>query len=102
MQTMEAGHEFKHNLSEESWSKIIKVAKIVEPFMNFQKFLEGQKYVTSSFLPFIIFKIRNGLMEVIASEDDEVSVTLATDLLGDFNGRWGDGSMVLLENSVSA
>ena len=62
--------------------------------MVVQKFLEGEKYVTISFVPFFISKIRSGLQEIIHNHDDantELSISLAREMLASLNESFGSG-----------
>jgi hypothetical protein len=61
-------------LSDAQWDELATFITVLSPFMLAQKFLEGEKYVTISLIPAIIWKIRSGL--VTASEDDANSAHL--------------------------
>jgi hypothetical protein len=60
--------------------------------MNAQKLLEGENYVTVSFIPFLISSIRRGLQAVLAdpSSSDQI-ITLVTKMLDVFDKHWGSG-----------
>jgi hypothetical protein len=71
---MEAESSLKKNLSAEHWSIIIDTCAVLEPFMFAQKLLEGETYVTISLIPYLIFKIRQGLQLVFDAPDNRTSV----------------------------
>ena len=60
---MEAEGELDCNLTEEQWAIVKDTCDLLEPFMCAQKTLEGQKYVTISLVPLIIYSVRTGLIE---------------------------------------
>jgi len=69
--------------------------------MIVQKLLEGQAYVTISLVPYIIYKIRNGLQEAIDSPTlMEYIRSIAAEMIQTFNTHFGqgDGGMVATEN----
>jgi hypothetical protein len=57
------------NLSPEQWNIVQLVRDVLKPFMLAQKVLEGEKYVTISFVPGMIFGIRSGLQALDKNED---------------------------------
>jgi len=66
-----------------------------------QKLLEGEAYVTVSFIPFIIYKICRGLRDAITNERSSRHViTTASRMLTEFNIRFGSGAdgTVAIEN----
>ena len=46
------------NLKATEWAIITEIESMLEPFMVIQRVLEGQKYVTSSLVPFLIYSTR--------------------------------------------
>ena len=80
------------NLSEVQWRVVEDTCKVLEPFMNAQKLLEGENYITVSFVPFLISSIRRGLQAVLAdaNSSDQV-VALVTKMLNVFDKHWGTG-----------
>jgi hypothetical protein len=80
------------NLSEVQWKVVEDTCKVLEPFMNAQKLLEGENYVTVSFIPFLISSIRRGLQAVLADPNSSYQVaTLVTKMLEVFDKHWGSG-----------
>jgi hypothetical protein len=74
------------------WRVVEDTCKVLEPFMNAQKLLEGENYITVSFVPFLISSIRRGLQAVLAdaNSSDQV-VALVTKMLNVFDKHWGTG-----------
>jgi hypothetical protein len=66
-----------------------------------QKLLEGEAYVTISFIPFIIYKIHSGLRDAITNErSSQHVITTASRMSTEFNIQFGsvvDGT-VAIEN----
>lgn len=58
------------NLNDEQWI-IIRDSTVVvlKPFMCAQRVLEGETYLTISMIPYIIWKVRKGLEDVIESPE---------------------------------
>jgi hypothetical protein len=66
-----------------------------------QKLLEGEAYVTVSFIPFIIYKICSSLRDAITNERSSWHlITTALRMLTEFNIRFGSGAdgTVAIEN----
>ena len=74
-------------LTELQWKTLGHVVKVLEPFENGMRLLEGEKYVTASWVPFIVEMIRKGILHGTESEDGTVK-RLSKILLKDFNNRW--------------
>lgn len=57
-----------------------------------QKLVEGQTYVTISLVPYIVYKIRKCLLEVIQSEVSAIYIrSIATEMVHVFNEHFGQG-----------
>jgi hypothetical protein len=57
-----------------------------------QKVLEGENYITISMIPYIIFKIRQGLQEVLTAPTSSVqAMQLVQKMLDCFEIHWGSG-----------
>jgi hypothetical protein len=85
------------------WIIVELVRNVLEPFMIAQKLLEGEKYITISFVPGIIYSIREGLKAVENDENNHESVkVLSRKMLVDFCRRWesGDEMTVFSENET--
>jgi hypothetical protein len=104
-------NQIKNSLNNEEWALLEIITTTLSPFMYFQKLLEGQKYVTISFMPGIIALIRTqlavnaGTESTYHAEDEMQNVAdltmtqkLSRSLLGHFNIHFGDGTNVLTEN----
>ena len=60
---------------------------MLEPFEEGMRLLEGEKYVTASWVPFIVKMIWKGIQRGTESDDETVE-RLSNILLKDFNHRW--------------
>ncbi len=70
-----------------------RTVSLLKPFMQAQKLLEGEKYVTISLVFVMITQTRLNLID--ATQDVTLSQQirhLAAALLEDFNKRWGSGA----------
>ena len=74
-------------LTELQWKTLAHVVKVLEPFENGMRLLEGEKYVTASWVPFIVEMIRKGIQKGTESDDETVE-RCSNILLKDFNHRW--------------
>jgi zinc finger BED domain-containing protein 1 (E3 SUMO-protein ligase ZBED1) len=88
------------NLTRQEWDMLADIEELLQPFMLVQQFLEGQQYVTLSFVPYLISMVRKGLEEKAENARSEVVRNLAHDMLKDrvkgFDVYWGEGQ----ENSL--
>jgi len=85
------------------WDIIEQLTTILQPFMIAQQMLECEKYVSISIIPFLIAEIRRSLEVVVNENQVHAScVTVAKQMLKDFNDRWGSGMVgtVWTENST--
>ena len=80
-------------LSDTEWKVVETVIDILKPFKSAQKHLEGEKYVTISYIPLMISAIEKKLKNYIESRDlnDNVKLLVQT-MLNDFILRWGDSA----------
>jgi hAT family C-terminal dimerisation region len=74
-------------LTDEQWDTLQLLQDMLKPFHEAQTLLEGEKYVTSSWVPFHIKSIRQQLSAAVECSDDSIKA-LAKLLLEDFNERW--------------
>ena len=65
---METEGSLTCNLTESQWVTTKLVRDVLRPFMLAQKILEGEKYVTLSFVPGIVHGIREGLANIDVNE----------------------------------
>jgi hypothetical protein len=89
---MVANHGLTCDLTELQWKVVESITKLLRPFMEVQKLLEAQKYVTISLIPYCINKIRSGLSEFIAQCDLAPVRHLGTALQNNFVLHWGTGA----------
>jgi zinc finger BED domain-containing protein 1 (E3 SUMO-protein ligase ZBED1) len=79
-------------LSEEQWTIVSEVVTLLEPFMETQRYLEGDNYVTISSVPRSIISLRKLMKSIVDNEDLSKAVRdIAAKMLSDFNARWGHG-----------
>ena len=62
---LEEEGELDCNLSAQQWIIITDLKFLLQPFMIAQRLLEGEAYVTVSLIPYMIYKIRKGLQDII-------------------------------------
>jgi len=92
LQLLEEEDERRCNLTAQQWVIVKDLAALLRPFMVAQKLLEGESYVTISFIPFIIYKIRLGLQQAADDLNSSQHVAnTATRMLAEFNIRFGTG-----------
>ena len=79
-------------LNEYDWAIIRDVTTIIRPFKTLQLLLEGQNYVSLSFVPILVSKMRKGLMQ---SFSDETVTSNHKELIGkmidDLKETFGSG-----------
>lgn len=81
------------NLTDEQWIILHQITILLEPFMIAQKFLEGERYVTLSFVPYIINSMRTSMAKLIDDENSSLHLkTISEKMLNAFNGHFGVGS----------
>jgi hypothetical protein len=91
------------NLSNSQWIIVEDLAALLKPFMILQKMLEGHAYVTISLVPYMIYKMRRGLVDAVNSAgSSEYVKTISSVMLNAFNKHFGNGAAgtVAFENSV--
>jgi hypothetical protein len=72
---------------------------LLKPFMLAQRLLEGQSYITISLIPYMLYKIRSGLMAANADPMASQQVrSVSTIMLRKFNEEFGTGE----ENTVAS
>jgi hypothetical protein len=80
------------NLTAVEWSEILQTKTLLEPIMEIQKYLEGEKYVTVSVVPSLIGIIRRGLTAFLTNDShSERSKNVCRLMLSSFNTHWGIG-----------
>lgn len=57
------------HLTEFQWTVITLAEHLLKPFMAVQKELEGEKYVSVSFIPFMLARLRKGLEAAVVEQD---------------------------------
>ena len=75
-------------LEVQDWENLKVIKDVLEPFRDSQKLLEGDKYVTASWVPQAVNHIRKKLTAFSEAEEESASKTLATSLLKDLDDRW--------------
>ena len=88
IQFMVAGNRMEAILTEGDWATIEMVDSFLSPFAKIQKFLEGEKYVTISFVPLLVESMRRSIDNLCSTE----YVDLAFSMKEYFESRFGDGT----------
>lgn len=78
---------YMSHLTEQQWRQIEFVVKLLQPFADAQTYLEGERYITRSAVPFQINNIRGHLEQCMVAEDDALRAA-GERLYADFNARW--------------
>lgn len=83
------------NLSGSEWDMLEDIEGLLEPFMMIQRILEGQKYVTISFVPYLITVLRRELESKSVNARSHAVRGLAHNMLTHkvkgLNTYWGTG-----------
>jgi hypothetical protein len=80
------------NLNEQQWLIITNLKFMLQPFMIAQRLLEGESYITVSLIPYMIYKIRKGLLNAIGNHQASHHViTASTKMLQKLNDIFGTG-----------
>ena len=78
--------------TQEQWKVLETLEKVLLPFKRFQTLLEGEKYVTISFVPRCVHFIRKKLIDrSVNAEMSQGIRDLSTLMLENFNDYWGSG-----------
>lgn len=80
------------SLSEVQWALLSEGERLLRPFMHLQKFLEGEQYVTISWIPYFLSRVRCHLQKAVADADSDLT-DMSHLMLTQFNQRFGDGSV---------
>lgn len=90
------------NLTGSEWSMLEDIEELLEPFMLIQQFLEGQKYLTLPFAPYLITVVRQKLEDKCENARSDVVRTLASEMLNHkikgLNTYWGKGEVNTLDD----
>ena len=80
-------------LTTEEWDVLSDLQTILKPFQVAQKAFEGQKYLTISIIPFVLYCIHSELTQLVEVSGSEVNSSvkdIAEKLLVSFESRFGD------------
>ena len=88
---MEVEGTLKSNLTEVQWKVVEDSVNLLDPFMCAQRMMEGESYVTVSMYPYIIHKIRGGLLKMIERPSSQQVFTLARKMNRVLEEHWGCG-----------
>ena len=81
-------------LTEAQWTILAMLEKVLRPFMQVQKALEGDKYVSLSLVPYLLSTLRANL-QAVATPESAVK-QIAIQMLTEFNQRFGSGEVETL------
>ncbi len=78
--------------TEAQWTVVMDRTALLKPFMIAQRLLEGQSYVTISLIPYMLYKIRSGLLSANADLNSSLHVqSITTLMLAKFSEEFGTG-----------
>jgi hypothetical protein len=80
-------NRYMYKLTDDQWRILQQVRDLLQPFYEAQTALEGEKYITRSWLPIHINEIAEHLEQFKQSDDTAVAAA-ATRLEADFSERW--------------
>jgi hypothetical protein len=84
--------DMRLSLMEAQWAVVKDMCALLEPFMVAQRLLEGQSYVMISLIPYMLDKIRSGLIAANADPMSSLQVRcVSTLMLVKFNEEFGTG-----------
>jgi hypothetical protein len=79
-------------LTKEEWTSLEHLLAVLKPFKLAQKFLEGEKHVTISYIPIIVNAIRVELTNVVEISSDDINTSVgdcARAMLESFESQFG-------------
>jgi hypothetical protein len=82
----------QYELREDDYQFIADIARVLEPFKDIQKALEGDKYPTLSLVPLLVHQLREKLIGMIAAAPKDTHadfLCMLTELKDDLDTRWG-------------
>ncbi len=84
--------DLRVTLSEVQWIIVKDLVALLKPFMIAQRLLEGETYVTISLIPYMVYRIRSGLMNALNDplSSDQVK-SVATLMMEKFTSEFGTG-----------
>lgn len=95
IQYMVTTNKVAEYLNTEDWDKITMIEGFLSPFAQIQKFLDGEKYVTISYVPLLVATMRRAIDNLCSI--DEFS-SLAYEMRDYFEMRFGTGEPGTLFN----
>lgn len=88
-------------LTENEWMVVMDIIEILKPFKMAQKHLEGEKYVTISFIPLMIENIEKRLKSYLLCPQSNDNVKeLVQRMINDHQIRWGKDHMQKFNSTV--
>ena len=90
-------------LTRDEWESLNLLRTVLRPFKVAQQMLEGNKYVTSSWVPYIVYKVQDELTKMTdETKNNNPSVrSLASSMLVKFNEIFGNSSLHPFQPSVA-
>jgi hypothetical protein len=84
--------DLRVSLSDVQWIIVKDLVSLLKPFMVAQRLLEGETYVTISLIPYMLYRIRSGLLNALTDplSSDQVK-SVATLMIEKFNTEFGTG-----------
>jgi hypothetical protein len=79
-------------LTDQQWIIVTNLKFILQPVMVAQRLLKGQSYITVSLTPYMIYKIKKGLLHVIGNlQASQHAISVGTKMLHELNEIFGTG-----------
>jgi hypothetical protein len=86
------------DLTDYQWTVLEKITYILKPFMETQKLLEGETYITASLILNCITHLRNHLKCIVEDGSEDADKKLIAEVaLADFKEYWGDESTLVTQ-----
>ena len=102
LHVLEASDDIPLNkrLSDADWEQLEAVTKVLKPFRDAQLSLEGEQYVSSSYVVPHIYNCRQSLEAGKGVNNPECVRQLSVTMSEDFNLRWGGGDIPIFDTGT--
>ena len=89
-------------LDDQDWDFLEEIITLLKPLKRSQSLLEGQHFVTVSFVPSMVEQMRKNFENISQDNQQRATVrSLASKMLVDFNERWGGDDDPVFSGDVS-
>jgi len=90
-------------LTKEEWTSLEHLLAVLKPFKLAQQFLEQEKHVTISYIPFLLYTIREELTNIVEITNEEINNTVvdcARAMLESFELQFGGAGDPVFNNTT--